>query len=254
MEVIIDSKKCVGCGACVKDCVAHNIKIQNHNAQIISNDCIMCGHCVAVCPKNAVTITGCEELPVEQTKTVRLNPDEVLDVIRFRRSVRQFQDRKVPKQVVAQILEAGRLTHTAKNAQDVSFIVVDKTKDEVQADAVKIFRFAQKLGGLFSSMVRRNIINKDFFFFQAPLVIVITAKSQIDASLAAQNMEFVAEANGLGVLYSGFFTMAAKMSHKIKKTLGIKKNERIQITLVMGYPKVRYWRSAPREKLSVRYK
>lgn len=254
MKVIIDHEKCVGCGACVKDCVAHNITIQNKKAQVIANDCVMCGHCVAVCPKNAVSITGYEEAPVEQTADVRLNPKEVLNVIRFRRSIRQFQDKKVPEQVVEQILDAGRLTHTAKNAQDVSFIVVDKTKDEVQADAVKIFRIAQRIGGLFSPLVRRNKINKDFFFFRAPLVIVITAKSPINASLAAQNMEFVAEVNGLGTLYSGYFTMAAQISRKIKKTLGIQKGEKVQMTLVMGYPKVRYWRSAPRKKVSVRYK
>lgn len=135
MEVRINREKCVGYGACVRDCVAHNITIQNSKAQIIVNDRVMCGHCVAVCPKEAVSIAGYEEQPVAQAEAVRLNPDEILDVIRFRRSIRQFQNKKVPGQVVEQILEAGRLTHTAKNAQDVSFIVVDKTKDEVQADA-----------------------------------------------------------------------------------------------------------------------
>lgn len=57
-------------------------------------------------------------------------------MIRFRRSVRQFQKKEIPGEVLKQILEAGRLTHTAKNMQDVSFIVLDKEKDSLEQMAV----------------------------------------------------------------------------------------------------------------------
>lgn len=113
---------------CRKDCAAHNIVIENHKARVLSNDCIMCGHCAAVCPKNAVTVSGYDTEPVPMEGEVRLEPEEVLDVIRFRRTIRQFQNKKIPKEVVEQILEAGRLTHTAKNAQDVSFVVLDRKR------------------------------------------------------------------------------------------------------------------------------
>lgn len=63
---------------------------------------------------------------VEWNGEGRLNPQKILDIIRFRRSIRQFQDKKIPIEVINQILEARRLTHTAKNMQDVSFVVLDK--------------------------------------------------------------------------------------------------------------------------------
>jgi len=66
-------------------------------------------------------------------------------------------------------------------------------------------------------------------------------------------MEFAAEANGLGVLYSGFFTMAANSSRKIKKILDLPKGKKVITTLVLGYPKVKYHRSVQREKLNVKY-
>ena len=97
---------------------------------VITDDCIQCGHCVAVCPKEAISIGGYEEALPVQTKETRLDPAQVLDVIRFRRTVRQFQDKAVPAEVLEQILEAGRLTHTAKNLWDVSFVVLDKEKDK----------------------------------------------------------------------------------------------------------------------------
>ena len=62
-----------------------------------------------------------------------------MEVIRFRRTIRTFQQKEIPKQVVEQILEAGRLTHTAKNMQDVSFVVLDREKDAVEKMAVGLF-------------------------------------------------------------------------------------------------------------------
>jgi hypothetical protein len=66
-------------------------------------------------------------------------------------------------------------------------------------------------------------------------------------------MEFVAEANGLGVLFSGYFTIAANISLKIKKVLGISNGKKVVATLVLGYPKIKYQRSVQREKLDVKY-
>ena len=85
------------------------------------------------------------------------------------------------------------------------------------------------------------------------MIIAILAKDKTNGILAAQNMEFVAEANGLGVLYSGFFTIAANISRKIRKEIGIPKEKKAAMTLVFGYPDVKYLRSTPHKGLEVRY-
>lgn len=252
-KVTIDTDKCVGCGICSKVCVAHNIAIKNKKAEILLDDCVMCGQCTAACPKNALSISGYHDKPVEKSGEIRLNPDEVLDVIRFRRSIRQFKQTKIPKEVIAQILEAGRLTHTAKNMQDVSFVVLDKRKDKLEQMAVNIFRRIKPLADMFSPMARSNKIDDHFFFFNAPIAVVILAKDKTNGLLAAQNMEFVAEAHGLGVLYSGFFTMAANASRKMKKAMNVPKGKSVAMTLVLGYPNVKFLRSAPRKKLDVKF-
>ena len=111
MEVInqhhikIDREKCIGCGLCEKDCVAHNIALEDGKARVRAQDCILCGHCVAVCPKAAVAISGYGEAPVPD-RGGRLEPEAVLGVIRRRRTIRQFQDREIPEAVLAQVLEA----------------------------------------------------------------------------------------------------------------------------------------------------
>ena len=252
-QVEINESKCVGCGMCAKVCPAHNILMKNKTAETVFNDCIMCGQCTAVCPKKAISISGYDMEQIEKSGDIQLNPEDVLDVIRFRRTIRQFKQKKIPKEVIRQILEAGRLTHTAKNMQDVSFVVLDKEKNRIEQMAVGLFKKIKPLAGLFSTMARNIKIDDHFFFFNAPIVVIILAKDKTNGILAAQNMEFVAEAHGLGVLYSGFFTIAANVSHRIKKAIKIPKGKQVAMTLVIGYPNVKFLRSVQRKKLEVRY-
>lgn len=252
-QVIIDTEKCIGCGICRKVCAAHNLEIKDKKAITIMNSCILCGQCSAVCPKKAIWVVGCGDDQVEKTGEFHLNPDDVLNTIRFRRSIRNFKETEISKDIIEQILEAGRLTHTAKNMQDISFVVLDKEKKRIEKIAVKVFRAIKPIADLFSPMARNNKINDSFFFFNAPIVIVILAKDKTNGILAAQNMEYAAEANGLGVLYSGYFTMAANASRKIKKAIRIPSGKKVAMTLVLGYPNVKFLRSTPHKELNVRY-
>lgn len=251
--ITINREQCIGCGMCKKDCAAHNIEMKDGRPYIIEDDCIQCGHCVSVCPQEAITISGYGAEPLAANKDTHLNPDQLLDVIRFRRTVRQFQNKDIPAEVMNQILQAGWMTHTAKNLRDVSFIVLDKEKADFEKMAVKLFRKLKPFAGLFNSMVRRVSIDDHFFFFHAPAVIVIIAKDRTNGLLAAQNMEFAAEANRLGVLFSGFFATAANISGKIRKKLGVPRGKKIAAVLVLGYPNVKYQREVPREKMDVKY-
>ena len=48
----------------------------------------------------------------------------VLEVIKKRQSVRSYQDKEIPEEILRQVLEAGRLAPSASNRQDWKFIVV----------------------------------------------------------------------------------------------------------------------------------
>ncbi|MFA9392774.1 MAG: 4Fe-4S binding protein [Prolixibacteraceae bacterium] len=51
----IDTKLCIGCGACVDICPSEAIHIEDGKAEITITKCKKCRACVKVCPVEAIT-------------------------------------------------------------------------------------------------------------------------------------------------------------------------------------------------------
>ena len=250
--IIIDNDKCIGCGLCVNDCPNAHLYLENKKAKAAESGCIECGHCFAVCPMNAVKIDGydCADDPV--TPMTELDSDKLLSAMKSRRSIRHFTAQPVEDEKLQKILEAGRYCPTGSNAQNVAFTVLGSKQSEAEALCVKLFRKGKKLGSPFVDFLKRIDIPDDFFFKGAPLVIVVSSKSDINAGLASSYMELMAYNLGLGVLYSGFFVICSKLSGKLKKMLQLPKKHKVVSCLVIGYPDVKYQRIAPRKKVQVK--
>ncbi len=265
--VKINEEKCIGCAACVKECFPRNITIEKSKARILRENCMQCGHCVAICPTNAVEITDYDMNDVIEAAPQPFTPEELLSFIKTRRSIRQYTDRGVEHDLLKQIIEAGRYTATAANRQALSFIVVEKEMETFRRLVIESLA-EQSRGYLannnipmskrgyhqfFIDVERAYIKNpneKDHIFFGAPVVILITGDSPIDAGLAASNMELVACASGLGVLYSGFIARGTGNA-TVKSTIGVPDEKEILIALVIGHPDVQFLRSAPRKTANI---
>lgn len=248
----INTQECIGCEQCVKDCPADNLIVSDNKAILKSQQCIKCGHCVAICPKGAVLMTGFDEEPIAFEEQPRLDPQQLQIALQARRSIRQFTKEPVTQDLINMIIEAGRWTPTAKNAQSVSFLVLQKEKDNAEALAVRFFKRLMPLVQMIYPAAKGIKIKDTFFFKGAPLVISIVSKDKISGSLAGANMALMAESQGLGVLYSGFFSMAVNMSSSLRRALGLNRKEKIVTTLVLGYSGVTYHRTTQKEKAIVK--
>lgn len=154
-------------------CPENNIKVVDKKARINSQSCIKCGHCVAVCPKGAVSMTGFGEPPEEINKNVVLEPQQLREVIKTRRSIRQFKEQPVDTAVIKQIIEAGRLTPTGGNVQNVSYLVLKAHINRYEKIAVRLFRRLMPAMRTVNPLARNIAIDEHFFFKKAPLVILI---------------------------------------------------------------------------------
>jgi len=135
----VNKDKCIGCGLCVKDCFARDINIIEGKAEINNVTCFKCGHCIAICPKNAILT---DEYDMEDVKDYNkeefsIEADNLLNFIKFRRSVRYFKNKNVEDEKLLKIIEAGRFTQTGSNSQNVSYIVVRDGIEELKGMALE---------------------------------------------------------------------------------------------------------------------
>jgi nitroreductase len=140
-----------------------------------------------------------------------------IDVILNRRSIRDYQDKEIPDDVLAEILEAGRQSPSAANRQPYHFVVVTDTK------------LKQELGGLLSRFLKK-----------APVILVgcanpkaiLTGKwATIDTTIALENMVLAAWSLGIGSCWVGSFN-----EQKVKELLKIPNNWNVVALLPLGYP------------------
>lgn len=260
--VSIDKNKCIGCGLCVKDCFFQVIGLKDGKAEI-SAECFNCGHCVAICPADAVTMS---DYPMEDVReydeTCKLDPENLLHFMQFRRSIRQFKKESVPMQALENILEAGRYTPTAANRQDVSYIMVRENLEEFR----KIVwdglgeRLAKGIPDPYAYRMQlfydayKQDPKKDFLFCGADTCMLVLSDLPVNGTLAMTSMELMAQAQGIGVLYSGFLQRIILDTPKALEFLGLDGTKTLGTVMLFGIPDVTYRRTAPRKKVNVAWK
>lgn len=249
--ISINPSLCNGCGLCISDCPTQTMRMADGKAVVTTQDCIKCGHCQAICPQYAVTISGFAEDPEPVTPTMRVDAAALLGQLKARRSVRQFSAKKIEPELIAKIIEAGRYTPTGTNKQGVSYTVLQQNIADYEATGIRLFRKLKRVIDVVYPGFRAIDVDDHFLFKNAAAVIVIKGADEVDAALAASSMELMAQSLGLGVFYSGFFTMVTRVSGKIRRKLGIRPGEKAVTTLVLGYLSVRYQRTAQRESADV---
>lgn len=261
-KVIIDKNECIGCGLCIDDCPSKVIDLKNNKAEITSNDCLKCGHCIAICPKNAVEISNYDMNEVKEYSDMSydIKPDDMMDFYKSLRTIRQFKNKEVEDRILNEIIEAGRYSATGTNRQGVRYIVVKKDIYDLEEVTLSKLRFIKKIFKVVGKFVKfkydlnKYDFKKGFLFRDAKALILVISKNELDAGLAAKNMEIMSRTYGLGGLHVGIFTAIANRSKTIKKKLGLKKKEKLVACLALGYPDVKYQRTVPRRKAKVEWR
>jgi len=139
---------------------------------------------------------------------------DVFEAVRTMLAVRRYQDKPVPEATVRRIVEAGRLTGSAKNLQPWHFIVVQDRET------------LRRLGAL---------ARTGPYVAEAPLAIVVavdrTPFAVSDASRAIQSVLLTAWADAVGSDWVGFGGL-----DEVKALLNIPAKLDVLAILPFGYP------------------
>lgn len=171
-----------------------------------------------------------------------INPEQVMALIKGRRSCRSYKPDPVPKKIVDKILEAGTWAPSAMNQQPWKFIVItDKNLIMELSDRVKRVMLKNEVIIKIAKFVERFTSQKDLVFYDAPLLIFIVGEKgdewmPLDTGLAAQNMFLYSYSEGLGSCWIGFSHQLNKDPEVLKK-LKVPDNHQIYGAFIFGYPR-----------------
>jgi nitroreductase len=142
----------------------------------------------------------------------------LVDILLSRRSVRRYETKTVPADVVKTILEAGRQAPSASNVQPWHFIVL--TDDEIKEQL---------------SHGRWNTFIKDSAFTIVGCGYIGNEYgrkwSTVDTTIALQNMVIAAWALGIGSCWIGDF-----IEDDVKELLRIPDDQKVVALISFGYP------------------
>jgi nitroreductase len=154
-----------------------------------------------------------------------------LDLVKQRRSVRNFLDKPVEREKILTCIEAARLAPSACNSQPWKFIVIDdpKIRDRICNEAFGALHFFNA------------------FLKTAPVIVVIVSEKSkyvarlggaiqntkyylLDIGIAGEHLVLQAQELGLGTCWLGWFKEKAA-----KLILGVPKDRKIDVMIALGY-------------------
>ena len=147
---------------------------------------------------------------------------DIYEAVKQRKSVRSFQNKEIPAEILTRILDAARFAPSANNRQEWRFVVV--REPETKAELARI-------------------AGEQHFIAQASVVLACCGVDEgkimhcgqpacpIDVTIAIDHITLLATAEGLGTCWIGHFDEPA-----VKALLGMPDNVRVIELLPIGYP------------------
>lgn len=147
---------------------------------------------------------------------------ELDEVIRGRYSVRDYSDRKIEDEVMAQVIEAGMLAPTAKNSQRQRVYVV------CSDDKIAKLRAACRCAYNAPAVLCFTAENSEVYY--NPFEETFNSGHQ-DCSIVATHMMLKAYELGLGTCWVNHYSRA-----RVRELLDIPESEEIVLLMPIGYP------------------
>jgi nitroreductase/NAD-dependent dihydropyrimidine dehydrogenase PreA subunit len=270
--ITVNQQTCTQCGLCAAVCATNIIDFKPGQYPSLmpgyESQCLKCGHCVGICPSGSLThphvpLADCPPLKNE----LRLTPEQCEQFIRSRRSIREYKNQPVPREVISRLINLARYAPSGHNDQDVDWLVIDNKEDllkiekagtEWVRDAIKTQpRFSQVMD--FPRMLQKQEKNYNQFLRGAPVLIIAMGSqkrpmSATNCVIAMTTLELAATSLGLGGCWAGFVSIMANSFAPMQEALGIPADKAGYAHMMLGYPQYRYQRLVARKSPRITWK
>ena len=263
----VNKETCTKCGICATICPRGVIFFREKSYPRLlpkaDENCARCGHCVAVCPPGSLTHV---DIPVEQClpleRSLDISAEQCTQLIKGRRSIRVYQDRKVPGEEIERIIEVARYAPTGHNDQEVRWLVINDRDEvhrlsEIGADWMRwVVKNNPQLAPMLEGALQRQEAGMDVFLRDAPAVVIAYAEknnpvASIDCSIALSYFDLIADSMGLGCCWAGYFIFAATFFSPMIEALSLPEGHQVYGALMLGYPRYKYQRIPVRNEARI---
>jgi nitroreductase/NAD-dependent dihydropyrimidine dehydrogenase PreA subunit len=251
-RIVLDKTKCIRSGKCIETCPLGLLEPDSdgYPSFIPEGDahCITCGACIASCPHTALSYAISPSEPTSECQPrPAVSPEAALQLLKCRRSIREFIDKPVPKELVTKVIETTNWAPTAAHEQAIRWLIImDSTEVRRLAGLiVEWLRQEVKQSSYYSVFIESWDQGKDVVLRGAPHLAITYAdkawpSSPGDSAIAITYFGLAAHAYGLGTCWAGILTKAAAGYPELVEALGIPTRYKVYGALMFGYPKYRY--------------
>ena len=251
----VDSEKCKNCGLCIQDCFVSCLQFGEDNIpEYVPNGnqiCLLCQHCLVVCSTGALSIGKIN--PDDLNEPSFVDGEDMLSMIKSRRSVRKYKKKSVPEDKIEKIREMLSYPPTGGNFDNLHFsIVASKEKMDkirkVTYDAISSLDDDSPLYNM-KPIVEANLAaGKDIVYQSAPAMIACAVNMNyvaqgcetVDPIIALSYFELYAQSLGLGTLWDDFATIVVSQIPEVYSMLEIPEEYTLSFVIVFGIPAVKY--------------
>lgn len=245
------AETCVGCGACVRDCPTGALKLEG--GRVIAKKpeaCIACLHCVAVCSAGALTLNGVSAAQCA-TEAALPKPEEVKNLIRQRRSIRQFAPEDLSRAEIDELLGVLAYAPTGCNMRTTEFLVIEG-RAKVEDFKTRMVALLKERFETLPEFLRGPVLaclkhpEADPFFRHAPHLLIAHAREGAvtpveDCVAACAYFDVLTKGCGYGATWCGFLKMIVDAVPEVIELIGLPRGT-VFYAMLFGRPSVAYSR------------
>ena len=246
--VIVNRELCNGCGECARSCLTGTIRLDGSGKAFTDPEglCIACGHCISTCSEGALALEGAQDA----SKNV-CTGDYAFDIKAFlkeKRSVRNFEDRPVEKELIAEGVTLAQHAPCSANGHKVHWVIISG-KEKVE-EYFQLCREEFKRLGIFPEVEASMGVGKNLVTFSAPAMLFVYADEGAfipwaDSVIAMLYADLFWRNRGMGTCWSAFALEAPNNSDKVREYLRIPEGRTVYGAVALGYPNEPEYRLIP---------